>query len=56
MKGEKRERWLELAEQAVTEQDPDKFLQIVRELNQLLCEKEQRLTTQRAENPPNPSV
>ena len=43
MTGETRERWMLLAEQAATEQDPDKLLKIVTELNQLLAEKEERL-------------
>lgn len=47
MDGEKKERWLRLCEQAVTEQDPAKLLQLVQEINRLLEEKEQRLKTQR---------
>jgi hypothetical protein len=38
-----RERWLELAEMAVNEQDPDKFLKIIDEINALLAEKENKL-------------
>lgn len=38
-----RERWLELAELAANEQDPDKLMLIVREIDQLLQEKENRL-------------
>jgi len=37
------ERWLELAEMAVNEQDPEKFLKIIDEINALLAEKENRL-------------
>lgn len=43
MQGEKKERWMELAEQITTEQDPDKFRQLVDELNRLLAEKDARL-------------
>jgi hypothetical protein len=37
------ERWKELAEQASQEQDPNKLLELVREINQLLEQKERRL-------------
>ncbi len=43
MQGEKRERWLELCELAAIEQDPVKLLKLVKEINDLLLEKEQRL-------------
>ncbi len=43
MKGEKREHWMRLCEQAANEQDPEKLLELVREINRLLEEKEQRL-------------
>jgi hypothetical protein len=38
-----RERWMELCEQIATEQDPDKFHEMVTELNRLLSEKDDRL-------------
>ena len=44
MEGEKRERWLQLAEQAAQEKDSVIFLKLIAEINQLLGEKEQRLT------------
>jgi hypothetical protein len=47
MEGEKRERWLHLAEQAAGEKDPVILFQLVAEINQLLEEKEQRLTKAR---------
>lgn len=47
MEGEKRERWLQLAEQAAEEKDPVILLKLVAEINQLLDEKEQRLTKAR---------
>jgi hypothetical protein len=37
------ERWIELAEQAAKEQDPDRMLKLVREINELLEQKERRL-------------
>lgn len=43
MKGETRERWRTLCQQAQTEQDPDKLMIIIEEINRLLDEKEQRL-------------
>ena len=43
MQGEKKERWMELAEQVANEQDPKKFDELVKELNQLLSEKDTRL-------------
>jgi hypothetical protein len=43
MKGEVRERWQQLCEQAANEQDPLCLLELVAEINQLLSEKEERL-------------
>ena len=43
MQGAKKERWMELAEQAAMEKDPEKLLILIRELNDLLDEKERRL-------------
>jgi hypothetical protein len=47
MQGPTRERWLEICEQVIAEQDPDKFLKLITELNDLLDEKEERLLAQR---------
>jgi hypothetical protein len=47
MKGKNLEVWEELCTLAATEQDPDKLLTLVREINQLLEEKEERLNKQR---------
>lgn len=47
MQGERGERWRKLCEQAAVEQDPDKLLQLTKEIVQLLEEKEQRLQRQR---------
>jgi hypothetical protein len=43
MQGEKKERWMELCAQAAIEQDPTKLVELVREINNLLEEKERRL-------------
>jgi hypothetical protein len=43
MRGEKKERWMELCAQAADEQDPQKLLALVKEINDLLEEKERRL-------------
>ena len=47
MQGPKRERWMELCEQAAAEKDPEKLLSLTREINQLLEEKEQRIKAER---------
>lgn len=46
MKGETRERWQHLCAKAADEQDPQKLLELVQEINRLLQEKEQRLAGQ----------
>jgi hypothetical protein len=46
MKGETRERWLVLCEQAAVEQDPQRLMALIREIDQLLREKQQRLDHQ----------
>lgn len=40
---EKKERWLELCGQAAVEQDPKKLMLLVKEINDLLEQKERRL-------------
>ena len=39
---EKRERWIELCKQAETEQDPEKLMDLVTEINRLLQDEENR--------------
>lgn len=46
MQGETREQWHALCEQAAVEQDPEKLMELVRQINHLLDEKEQRLKQQ----------
>ncbi|HWF92497.1 MAG TPA: hypothetical protein VN684_09455 [Terriglobales bacterium] len=48
MKGPVKERWLELTEQAADEQDPEKFMLLIKEINSLLEAKEQALRVRRA--------
>ena len=43
MKGEKLEQWRQLCELAAIEQDPERLIALVREINRLLEEKEQGL-------------
>ncbi len=43
MKGQTKERWMELAAQAADEQDPEKLMTLVKEINDLLEAKERRL-------------
>lgn len=40
---EQRERWMQLCEQAATEQDPEKLMALIAEINRLLEAKERRL-------------
>jgi hypothetical protein len=43
VQGKTRERWLELCAQAAEEQDPKKLMKLVRQITELLEEKERRL-------------
>jgi hypothetical protein len=40
---EQRERWMELCAQVADEQDPSRVLELVKEINALLMQKERRL-------------
>jgi hypothetical protein len=51
MKGETKERWVVLCEQASVEEDPDKLHELVREINRLLAEKDARLKRKAPINP-----
>ena len=48
MQGEKAEQWRAVCEQAAIEQDPEKLMRLVEQINRLLEEKEQRLRDQHA--------
>jgi hypothetical protein len=43
MQGTAGERWRELCARAAVEQDPDKLLELTREISRLLDEKQERL-------------
>ena len=47
MEGQTKERWFQLAQLAAVEQDPERLVALVQEINQLLEEKEKRLTQNR---------
>lgn len=49
MQGERAERWRKLCEQAAVEQDSRKLMELVKEINRLLEEKDQRLKQQQSE-------
>jgi uncharacterized small protein (DUF1192 family) len=42
---EQKERWRELCELALHEQDPEKLLRLTREINRLLAEREQTIAS-----------
>jgi hypothetical protein len=43
MQGETRERWLILCSQAANEKNPERLLELISEINQMLDEKERRV-------------
>jgi hypothetical protein len=45
-----REQWLKLCERAANEQDPEKLLELVIEINRLLLEREESLKANRGRN------
>ena len=53
MKGETGERWRKLCEPAAVEQDSDRLLELVREIDQMLSEKQQRLRDNKTIELPN---
>jgi hypothetical protein len=44
--GKNEERWRELCKQASAEQDPKKMLELIKEINRLLDEKQARLESE----------
>jgi hypothetical protein len=56
MQGEAKERWKELCERAAVERDPEAFTALIRELNDVLEKKEQRLKAAQASHLVNPAV
>jgi hypothetical protein len=55
MQGDKKERWQELCALAADEQNPEKLLELVIEINKLLAEKEDRLKQQQSKKPSSPA-
>jgi hypothetical protein len=47
MQGENLERWQKLCQEAVGEQDPERLMQLIREINQMPSEKDNRLRQHR---------
>jgi len=43
MQGDPKKYWQELCEQAAVEEDPEKLLELVRQINELLAAKQDRL-------------
>lgn len=48
MQGKVKEDWIELCEKVAIEKDPGRMIELVRELNRMLDEKEERLQRERA--------
>jgi hypothetical protein len=48
LKGEKLEHWQQLCAQAAVEQDPQKLMELVKEIDRLLSEKQDRLNRETA--------
>ena len=48
MQGQTREGWERLCQQAAIEQDPERLMSLIEELNELLEAKEKRLKPQKA--------
>jgi hypothetical protein len=48
LKGEKLEHWQQLCAQAATQQDPQKLIELVKEIDRLLGEKQDRLNRERS--------
>ncbi len=46
MQGEMKERWFDLCAQAAIVEDPDRLIELIREIDRLLGEKESRLRQQ----------
>jgi hypothetical protein len=54
MQGADKERWRVLAEQAAVEQDPDKLIALVKEIDELLAKKQARLDHLRPDDETQP--
>jgi len=49
MQGKLKEEWMQLCEQATVEQDSEKLMLMIREINRMLDEKEKRLERQHSQ-------
>ena len=47
MQGETKEHWVDVCERAATEQDPERLMMLIKELNDLLTQKQERLQNDR---------
>jgi hypothetical protein len=56
MQGETKQKWMTLCEQAAAEQDPQKLLDLVQQINDLLEAKERRLGIDTTPRSPRSSV
>jgi len=48
MQGQVKEDWMQLCEQIAVEKDTERLIKLARELNRMLCEKEERLERERS--------
>jgi hypothetical protein len=53
MKGKTKEHWMELCEQAAYEQDSDRLIELVQEIDRMLAEKEKRLKREHGADHPH---
>ncbi len=51
MKGKTKDHWVELCEQAAVEQDSEKLLELINEIDRMLAEKDQRLMREQPKGP-----
>jgi len=54
VEGETKERWIQVAELAAVEQDPEKLVALAQEITRLLEEKEERIKQKRSGGPVKP--
>jgi len=54
MQGKVKEEWMQLCEQAVVEQDAEKLMALVTEINRMLDEKDRRLKSGKPPKAPFP--
>lgn len=56
MQGKVKEEWVQLCERVAIERDPERMIELVRELNRMLGEKEQRLEHKESKTPLNDGI